>query len=155
MRKDEYGGLREWMYLAIFVPPGQAPPPREVLEKPEIRQYYENFGARGTDLALVAEANGDILGVAWVRVLSGERHGFGYYDAETPELALAVREDCRGCGIGTALLKALFVKLKAAGHRRVSLSVERDNRAAGLYRRLGFRVVAEPGRDYLMVLDLV
>ena len=30
MRAEEYPLLREFLYLAIFVPEGEAPPPREI-----------------------------------------------------------------------------------------------------------------------------
>ena len=48
----------------------------------------------------------------------------------------------RNAGIGTALLRALQREAAAAG-RTLSLHVERHNRAAQLYVRLGFERIAE------------
>jgi ribosomal protein S18 acetylase RimI-like enzyme len=48
----------------------------------------------------------------------------------------------RGQGLGTAVLERLLAEARAQG-RRVRLHVERANRAAALYRRLGFEGVEE------------
>ena len=55
----------------------------------------------------------------------------------------------RGMGIGSQLIQKLLVE---AGLEKmpVTLHVERHNRAAGLYRRLGFRVI-EDGGVYLFL----
>lgn len=58
--------------------------------------------------------------------------------------------ECRGQGLGTALIAALLEQAAAAG-REVSLQVEKGNPAAGLYRRLGFRSYADTGIAWQMV----
>ena len=59
-------------------------------------------------------------------------------DAEI--VSIAVRPGHRRCGIGRALMMHTFVKLKAFGIRRVTLTVRPANRpAVQLYARLGFR----------------
>lgn len=56
---------------------------------------------------------------------------------------LAVRPECRGQGVGRALLESVFVRAAALGARRATLEVRRSNGAAlKLYERLGFSVAA-------------
>ena len=37
MRVEEYATLKDLLYEAIYVPPGDAPPPRSVADRPELR----------------------------------------------------------------------------------------------------------------------
>ena len=55
----------------------------------------------------------------------------------------------RGRGIGTALLRALLGEAAEAG-KRLSIHVELNNPARGLYERLGFAPVEERGVYVLM-----
>ncbi len=56
---------------------------------------------------------------------------------------LAVRPECRGAGVGRALLESVFGHATALGARRATLEVRRSNAAARkLYERLGFSVAA-------------
>ncbi len=56
---------------------------------------------------------------------------------------LAVRPECRGAGVGRALLESVIGAAVSLGARRATLEVRRANRAAlKLYERLGFSVVA-------------
>ena len=56
---------------------------------------------------------------------------------------LAVRPECRGAGVGRALLESVFGHAAALGARRATLEVRRSNVAAlKLYERLGFSVSA-------------
>lgn len=50
----------------------------------------------------------------------------------------------RGAGVGSSLLHALIEEARAGG-KTLSLHVERDNRALGLYQRLGFQQIADTG----------
>lgn len=63
---------------------------------------------------------------------------------------IALLPEHRGTGLGRALLEELLQESAAAG-RKVSIHVERMNRALGLYRRLGFRVAADDGGVYLLM----
>ncbi|MDL2253708.1 GNAT family N-acetyltransferase [Ruminococcaceae bacterium OttesenSCG-928-I18] len=154
MRPEEFASLREWTYLSLFVPEGCPPFPRTILKKPQVRHYYEGFGGKAGDEAVVAEAEGKLIGAAWARILAGEPKGYGNLDGETPELAIAVEALYRGQGVGTGLLEALFQKLRRAGYERVSLSAQKENRALGLYHRLGFRVEVEKAEEVLMARKL-
>lgn len=114
-----------------------------VFANPGTARYVEGWGREG-DLGFVAVASGGTLGAAWLRLLRGDGGGYGYVDDDTPELALAVRPNYRGVGVGTRLLTCL---LKAAGsnYHSVSLSVRTDNPALRLYERLGFEPI--PGSE--------
>ncbi len=63
---------------------------------------------------------------------------------------IALLPEHRGTGLGRALLEELLQESAVAG-RKVSIHVERMNRALGLYRRLGFRVAADAGGVYLLM----
>ncbi|MDQ6777591.1 MAG: GNAT family N-acetyltransferase [Actinomycetota bacterium] len=60
---------------------------------------------------------------------------------------LALLPDHRGRSVGTQLLEELVQEGRTDG-RRVTLNVERSNRARSLYERLGFRVI-HTGEVYL------
>ncbi len=145
----EYPLLNGFLYEAIFVPKGAEKPPRDVIRTPELQVYTENFGRTG-DFAIAAEANGKIIGAAWARIMQD----YGHIDNETPSLAVSLYDEYRGHGIGTALLKALLAAIREAGYDRVSLSVQKENRAAKLYEKLGFRTVRETDEEYIMVCPL-
>ncbi|MBB5886425.1 MULTISPECIES: GNAT family N-acetyltransferase [unclassified Xanthomonas] len=63
---------------------------------------------------------------------------------------ILLRPDRRGQGLGTALIAALLEQAAADG-RDVLLQVEKDNPAAGLYRRLGFHAYADTDIAWQMV----
>ena len=54
-----------------------------------------------------------------------------------------------GAGIGGALLREIMEEAAQSG-KSASIHVERDNRALGLYQRLGFERVDDHGVYYLM-----
>lgn len=142
--------LWEMLYLAIYVPPGETPPDRDIVHRPEIARYARNWG-RPDDGGFFAidAANQKPIGAAWLRLLTGENMGYGYVDDATPELTIAVLPEYRGKGVGTRLLTCL---LDAAQTRypSVSLSVSADNPALRLYRRMGFEVVTRSGLSVTM-----
>ena len=78
----------------------------------------------------------------------------GYINDFTPEFAISLYKEYRGKGIGTVLMRSMIQKLKKHGCSQASLSVQKDNLAYQLYKKLGFKVVAELHDDYLMALDL-
>lgn len=149
MRPDESGLLREFLYQAIYLPAGTEPPPRSVVDLPELRVYTENFGTRPGDFCLVAEVDGQVVGAAWSRIMED----YGHIDNDTPSLALSLLPDCRGQGIGTRLLNGLLALLQNQGYQRASLSVQIENPALRLYQRAGFEIAEPRGSEYLMVRD--
>ena len=66
---------------------------------------------------------------------------------------MAVLPDCRGQGVGTALLEGLLAVARER-YTVVSLSVSAENPAVKLYRRLGFAVCEQAGNSLTMVLKL-
>jgi ribosomal protein S18 acetylase RimI-like enzyme len=140
--------LWEMLYLSLFVPEGDTPFDRNILEQPDISKYVRDWG-RATDSGFVATHDNQPLGAIWLRLLSGEEKGYGYVDEFTPELGMAVFPEYRGQGIGTSLLTRL-VETAAASYEQISLSVARENPALRLYQRFGFEFVAEVGDSLTM-----
>ena len=144
----DYPLLEDFLYHAIFVPPGAAPPPQDVIYKPELSVYIDGFGGRD-DFGLLALKGGRAVGAAWARLIQA----YGYVDDDTPELAIAVLPGHRNEGIGTSLLTSLLALLCERGYGRVSLSVEKANPALHLYQRLGFKTVNENNGDFIMLKE--
>ena len=57
-------------------------------------------------------------------------------------------------GIGTALMKAMLQLLKDKGYKQTSLSVQKENYAVRMYRKVGFEVVGENEEEYIMICNL-
>lgn len=147
IKKEEYPLLRDFLYEAIFVPEGMEPPSRSILDTPQLQEYIFEFGQRADDKALVAQVQDNIVGAVWVRIMND----YGHIDDDTPSLAMSVLKEYRGKGIGTALLKQLLSLLKSEGYKKVSLSVQKENYAVQMYKKVGFVVVEENREEYVMV----
>jgi len=150
----DYPVLEDFLYHAIFLPPGVKPLPREIIYTPEIFIYIKDFGGKN-DCGIVAELDGKIIGAAWTRIIPA----YGHVDNKTPELAISVLPDWRGKGVGSEMMKNLFELLCERGYRQTSLSVQKDNPAVRLYERLGYKITGERidhanHEDYLMVKEL-
>ena len=123
MRSEEYCLLSDFLYEAIYIPEGIEPPPKSVIECPELQEYIVEFGNRKHDKALVAEMQGNVIGAIWVRIMND----YGHIDNDTPSLAMSVYKKYRGLGIGTSLLKQLLQVERLAGYSKISLSVQKSN----------------------------
>ena len=133
--------VKRALYEAVAWNPEREIPPYEfTIAHPELARYHEGWGRPG-DLAVIAEADGEVIGVCSCRLFTAEDHGHGYVDDETPELAVAVWEGRRGEGTGTKLMAALEEAARAAGCSQLSLSVDADNPARRLYERLGYETL--------------
>jgi ribosomal protein S18 acetylase RimI-like enzyme len=155
MRESDYVCLPEFLYQAIFIPEGTEPPPRSVINEPDIFIYIKEFGAHVGDLGVVAEQNGQVIGAAWMRVIPA----YGHIDHGTPELAISILPEFRGYGIGTKLMKKLFEVLRKNRYKQTSLSVQKNNPAVRFYQRLGYKMLGERldhagHEDFLMIKDL-
>ena len=146
----ETGLLKDFLYEAIFVPAGVEPPAREIVERPELRIYYEDFGCGPADLCLAAEAEGHVVGAVWTRIMND----YGHVDEETPSFAISLLPAYRGKGIGTRLMKEMLSLLKAQGYKQASLAVQKANYAVRMYRKAGFEIVDENEEEYIMVCRL-
>jgi len=123
------------------------------LEDLPLARYVEGWGRPG-DRALIAIEGFQPVGAAWYRLFTADEPGFGFVDERTPELTIAVVPSARGRGHGSELLGALLDQARADGFQAISLSVEPDNPALGLYRRYGFAKVGERGGAWVMVARL-
>lgn len=151
---SELGILKDLLYEAIFQEEGVELLPREIIEKPEISVYIDNFGVEADDYCLVADIDGRIAGAVWIRILAGEISGYGNIDSETPEFSIALFKEYRNKGIGTMLMKNMIVYMKQRGYIQASLSVNKNNYAFKMYKNLGFEIIKENQEDYLMRLKL-
>lgn len=150
MRKEEYCLLDDFLYEAIYVPDGIEPPPKSVISCPELQVYIVEFGKQKHDRALVAEVQGNIVGVIWARIMND----YGHIDNDTPSLAMSVYQKYRGLGIGTSLLKQLIVVERLAGYSKISLSAQKENYAVKMYEKEGFTIVDENSEEYIMTVNL-
>ena len=150
LRDDETGILNDFLYEAIFVPEGMTPPPLDIINRPELRLYYEDFGSFAGDNCVVAECDGQVVGACWSRIMKD----YGHIDDDTPSLAISLYGDYRGRGIGTKLLAAMLGLLRSQGYRRTSLAVQKANRAVGLYKKCGFAIIDSNDEEYIMACDL-
>jgi GNAT superfamily N-acetyltransferase len=152
LRSDEVPFLRDMLYAALTWNPKRRLPPKALLLRlPQLTIFYTGWGRPG-DTGLVAEIDGRPVGLAWYRLFTEEKHGEGFVDEATPEVAIAVVDGHRGSGIGTALMEAIHAHARANGVQRISLSVDHDNPSRRLYERLGYVEVGPD--DERMVLAL-
>ena len=146
----EYPLLSDFLYEAIFIPDGIKPPPRDIIASPELQIYIERFGTSKDDFALVAEIERKIVGAVWVRIMND----YGHIDDETPSLAISLHKEYRGKGMGSNMMKEMLSLLKTHGYKRVSLSVQKANYAAEMYRKIGFDIVRGNEEEWIMVCNL-
>lgn len=131
--------------------PGAARPRHEVLSSPEYSRFIAGWVRPGDAGFVALDAQGVSVGAAWYRMFPRTAPGFAYVGTGVPELIIGVRPIWRAHGVGRALLHRLGDQARAAGFARLSLSVERGNFAATLYRSEGFAVVQSGiGRDVMV-----
>lgn len=91
--------------------------------------YSQHYAGMSADVILVEdEPAGRLLVTRWA--------------AEIRIVDISILPEVRGRGVGGVLLRQLLDEAAAVG-KRLSVHVERENRAVGLYQRLGFRPVGE------------
>ena len=150
LKSEETILLRDFLYEAIFIPEGMDPPPRDIIERPELKLYYEDFGTGKADFCIVAENEGKVVGAAWTRLMDD----YGHVDEETPSFAISLYKEYRGQGIGTRLMKDMLALLKEKGFKRASLAVQKANYAVRMYEKVGFKTVDENEEEFIMICDL-
>jgi GNAT superfamily N-acetyltransferase len=123
----------------------------EVIASADYQRYVAGWMRPG-DAGFVATApTGGAIGAAWYRMFPRSEPGFAYIGTGVPELIIGVRPIWRAHGVGRLLLHRLCDHAAAAGFARLSLSVERGNFAATLYRSEGFAIVRSGiGRDTMV-----
>jgi ribosomal protein S18 acetylase RimI-like enzyme len=138
------------LYLAIHVPPREPLPPLNSIFQPELARYVQGWGQPGDSGFVAFDTQNLPIGAAWLRLLTGEKRGYGWVDDQTPELSIAVVPEYRGMGLGTQLLSKA-IHLAGEHFPAVSLSVSSGNPAASLYRRMGFVEVQKSSQSLTMV----
>lgn len=151
LKNEEVPILSEYTYLSLYVPEGEKPFPKSIIEEPYIRKYYKDFDPE-KELCCVAELEGSIVGVAWGRHFPEEHPGYGFYKDTYVEMCIAVKEGARNRGIGRKLIDGFIKAAKSAGEEGISLSVSYGNYAIDLYMDAGFRVMEKRKTDILMIL---
>ena len=150
LRKSETELLKDFLYEAIFIPEGVEPPAKDIIEKPELRVYTDDFGSRRGDHCLVADFAGKVVGAVWTRIMND----YGHVDDETPSFAISLHKEYRRQGIGSQLMVKMLELLKWEGYDRASLAVQKANYAVKMYKKVGFDIVDENAEEYIMVCEL-
>ena len=149
LRKGEDKILEVFLYEAIFIPEEVEPPPKDIINHPDLNIYISGFGKK-TDLCYVVEVSKEVVGAVWTRIIND----YGHIDDETPSLSISLLKDFRNHGIGTAMMKRILKTLKEQGYKQVSLSVQKENYAFNMYKNVGFVIVRENEEDYIMACKL-
>ena len=144
---DERDVLEIFLYHAIYIPEGITPPPFEIINQPELQVYIERFGEQDGDICLVAEFDSKIVGAVWVRIMND----YGHVSDDMPSLAISLLPEFRGKGIGTALMQSMQEIVSKQGYKGISLSVQKQNYATNMYRKLGFNTIEDKDEELIMV----
>ena len=150
MRNEEFGLLGDFLYEAIYIPDGIEPPPKSVIECPELQEYIVGFGNRKHDKALVAEIQGNIVGAIWARA----RNDYGHIDHDTPSLLSVCLPPVQKIRHWNFIVETTDTSRKLAGYSKISLSLQKSNDAVRMYEKVGFTVAAENSEEYIMILNL-
>lgn len=150
LKLEEAKVLDTFLYEAIYIPQGVASPSKEIINKPELQIYVEEFGSKNGDLCFVAEVDSLIVGAVWVRIMND----YGHIDDEMPSFAISLLKDYRNYGIGTALMKKMLEELRNKGYKKASLAVQKVNYAVGMYKKVGFEIIDENEEEYIMICQL-
>ena len=151
MRMDEIPLLNDFLYEAIYVPDGMTPPPRSIILNDDLQLYVRDFGMQPDDSCLVAEIDGRVAGAVWTRIMKD----YGHVADDVPSLAISLYKEYRNHGIGRDLLSQMLQLLRRDGYHKVSLSVQKENYAAGMYLKAGFEIWKETQEEYIMVCNLL
>lgn len=117
-----------------------ARPGDAALADPNLALYLPPGWPRSGEVGLIADVDGQAVGACWWICLTADNPGYGFVDEAVPELVIGVAPAVSGRGIGERLLAGLVETADAANRPGLSLSVEVENRAIGLYRKAGFLV---------------
>ncbi|MER6825636.1 GNAT family N-acetyltransferase [Streptosporangium sp. NPDC000563] len=140
---DDLDFLEKMLVEAVNWLPERNLSRERILSDPGLAHYVVGW-PRPDDLGVIAVgADKQPLGAAWLRRFTAEDPGYGYVADDVPELTVGVLAGWRGRGIGRALLRELIQVAGKRGISRISLSVERANRAAMLYTDEGFTIVKQ------------
>lgn len=112
------------------------------------RASFTDPWSRGGVEVYLTDPYGEIL----VAREDGEVAGFAIYHVSFEEselFTIAVRENCRGRGVGTALLRTVLKRAGERGAGKMYLEVRKSNAAArALYKSVGFQICGERRNYY-------
>ena len=99
--------------------------------------YIRKFAGNPGSIMIVAFDEGELIGTGAVSVVSGKPRF-----AHRREIAISVRKDYWGKGIGTGIMNVLMDFAKKSGAEVLELQVRSDNEAAiSLYKKFGFEKI--------------
>lgn len=150
IKEEEHYILEDFIYEAIFIPEGIAPPPKSIINQPDLQVYIKDFGTEKDDICFVAEVENKIVGAVWVR----DMKDYGHIADGVPSFAISLFKQYRNLGIGTELMTTMLNELRRKGYTRASLAVQKANYAVKMYKKVGFRIIDENDEEYIMVCDL-
>ena len=150
LKQEEKDVLNTFLYEAIFIPEGVSPPPKSIINQPDLQVYIKDFGKEKDDICFVAETDNKIIGAVWVR----DMNDYGHIESGVPSFAISLYKPFRGYGIGTSLMTAMLNELAVKGYKKASLAVQKENYAVKMYKKVGFDIVDENDSEYIMVCEL-
>ena len=99
--------------------------------------FIRKFAGNPGSIMIVAFDEGELIGTGAVSVVSGKPRF-----AHRREIAISVRKDYWGKGIGTGIMNVLMDFAKKSGAEVLELQVRSDNeRAIALYEKFGFEKI--------------
>lgn len=99
--------------------------------------FIRKFAGNPGSIMIVAFDEGELIGTGAVSVVSGKPRF-----AHRREIAISVRKDYWGKGIGTGIMNVLMDFAKKSGAEVLELQVRSDNEAAiSLYKKFGFEKI--------------
>ena len=150
IEEKEYILLEDFIYEAIFIPEGVSPPPKSIINQPDLQVYIKDFGKEKDDICLVAETDDKVVGAVWVR----DMNDYGHIEDGVPSFAISLYKPYRNFGIGTELMTTMISELRQRGYKKASLAVQKENYAVKMYRKVGFEVIRETEEEFIMVCNL-
>jgi ribosomal protein S18 acetylase RimI-like enzyme len=103
----------------------------------QLEIYSKFYGLSSKDLGLYALSEHNIAGAAWLRLLKEDEKANGFIDEKTPVLTIGIKPEYRSKGIGSAMLKQLFLEAGAL-FEHISVSVLNNEKAVGFFKKHGF-----------------
>lgn len=150
IKEKEYILLEDFIYEAIFIPEGVSPPPKSIINQPDLQVYIKDFGKEKDDICFVAETDDKVIGAVWVR----DMKDYGHIEDGVPSFAISLYKPYRNFGIRTNLMKTMLSELKQRGYEKTSLAVQKENYAVRMYKKVGFEIIRETEEEFIMVCNL-
>jgi len=144
--------LRKMLYEAVFWRQSDNKPSfEEGLSYPNVRNAFEDWGKRESDIAVIATIDSIPVGAAWYRFWTESNNTRGYINENTPVLAIGVQSEFRHQGIGQKMIGWLVEYASKHLIKEISLCVSKDNYAMKLYKQQGFEEYADNGDSIIMI----